>query len=86
MRGGGREAASRVFLRHLADFGAAYNFGRRLKALEGLTPMSSSARLEPAKLNIYFYFELQLSYGYCRGAASRQRYRSSTLALPPRGP
>ncbi len=28
---------------HLADFVAAYNFGRRLKTLKGLTPTSSSA-------------------------------------------
>ncbi len=28
----------RQFEAHLADFVAAYNFGRRLKALRGLTP------------------------------------------------
>jgi len=29
---------------HLADFVSAYNFGRRLKTLKGLTPMISSAK------------------------------------------
>ncbi len=30
--------------RHLTDFVSAYNFGRRLKTLKGLTPTSSSAK------------------------------------------
>jgi transposase InsO family protein len=30
--------------RHLADFVSAYNFGRRLKTLKGLTPYESSAK------------------------------------------
>ena len=30
--------------RHLADFVAAYNFGRRLKTLKGLTPYEAICR------------------------------------------
>jgi hypothetical protein len=33
-----RKSGGDQLRRHLADFGAAYNFGRRLKTLKGLTP------------------------------------------------
>ena len=39
--------------RHLADFVSAYNFGRRLKTLKGLTPYEFICRqwiLKPEKL------------------------------------
>ena len=35
--------------RHLADFVAAYNFARRLKTLEGLTPYESICKLWTAE-------------------------------------
>ena len=38
-------------VRHLADFVAAYNFARRLKTLNGLTPSSSSANDGQPNLN-----------------------------------
>lgn len=41
--------------RHLADFVAAYNFGRRLKTLKGLTPYEFICKrwtIEPEKFNL----------------------------------
>ena len=41
--------------RHLADFVSAYNFGRRLKTLKGLTPYEFICRrwaLEPEKFRL----------------------------------
>jgi hypothetical protein len=69
---------------HLENFGAAYNFARRLKTLKGLTPYEAICKMwtkEPERFRLDPIHQMP---GLNRPRRSRKVQSSTRLALTPR--